>query len=228
MPRKRPNPPRRKAKQARSRKTVDALLEASARVLQRRGYSAATTNRIAEAAGVSVGTLYEYFADKDAVFDALIQRQIEAIVTAIRSDAIEPNAPLAVTLERILRLAMGAIGRGPGFLRALEQVPGSAFRRRLIAARKQVVEFVRQLLEASRGELRVEDLDLAAFIVVSTAEGIASNASDEQFGEPLAREVTSLLSLYLTGKTADATTASPRAHPGPGSQSRGHPLSSRP
>jgi AcrR family transcriptional regulator len=62
MPEKPSKRPRRKAKQERARKTVEALLEAAARVLRQRGYSAATTNRIADAAGVSVGTLYEYFA----------------------------------------------------------------------------------------------------------------------------------------------------------------------
>lgn len=192
--------PRRKAKQERARQTVEALLEAAARVLQQRGYAAATTNRIAEAAGVSVGTLYEYFADKEAVFGALIQLQLEVLVTAVRSAELDPGAPLGVTLERLLRLAMGAMPRGPSFLRALEQVPGSALRRRLVRARVEVVEFVRQLLEARRRALRVTDLDLAALVVVSATEGIAVNASDEVFGDRLASEVGALLHLYLTGK----------------------------
>lgn len=191
--------PRRKAKQERARKTVEVILEAAARVLQQRGYAAATTNRMAEAAGVSVGTLYEYFADKEAVFDLLIRRQLEAIVAAIRSEDLDPNAPLRVTLERVLRVAMGAMRRGPDFIRALEQVPGSTFRRRLGDAREQVIGLTRQLLEAHRAELRVGDLDLAAFIVVSTAEGIASNASEEQFDAALVKEVGALLDLYLTG-----------------------------
>jgi AcrR family transcriptional regulator len=200
--------PRRKAKQERAQKTVGALLEAAARVLQRHGYAAATTNRIADTAGVSVGTLYEYFADKDAVFDSLIERQLEAIVSAIQSQELEPDAPLASTLERILRLGMAAMRRGPGFIRALEQVPGAAFRRRLSAAREQVVGFIRQLLETHRQDLRVTDLDLAAFVVVSTAEGIASNASDALFDDRLVQEIGSLLNLYLTGEAAPASKAS--------------------
>ena len=51
--------PRRRAKLERARRTVEDILEAATRVLQQRGYAAATTNRIAEAAGVSVGTLDE-------------------------------------------------------------------------------------------------------------------------------------------------------------------------
>lgn len=200
MPTKLSKRPRRKAKQARSLQTVEILLEAAARVLVQRGYSAANTNRIAEAAGVSVGTLYEYFADKDAVFDALIQRQIEAIVTALRSGDLDPDAPLGVRLERLLRLAMDAMPRGPGFVRALEQVSGSPLRRRLARARGQVVEQIRELLDAHRRSLRVRDLDLAALVVVSTAEGVAMNASDEVFGDRLVGEISALLSLYLTGE----------------------------
>lgn len=200
MPARPAKRPRRKAKQDRARKTVEALLEAAARVLQQRGYASATTNRIAEAAGVSVGTLYEYFADKEAIFDTLIERQVEAIVAAIASERADPKAPVAVTLEQLLFVGMRAMRRGPDFVRALEQVPGAAFRRRLAVAREQVIGFMRQLLEAHRSELRVADLDLAAFIVVSTAEGIAANASEEQFDDALAREIGSLLSLYLTGE----------------------------
>ena len=65
MPAKRANRPRRQAKQDRARETVHLLLEAAARVLQERGYAGATTNRIAQVAGTGVGTLYEYFANKD-------------------------------------------------------------------------------------------------------------------------------------------------------------------
>ncbi len=200
MPMKSSKRPRRKAKQERAQQTVEDLLEAAARVLARRGYAAATTNRIAEAAGVSIGTLYEYFADKDAIFDALIQQQIDVLVAAVRNADPDPRAPLGVTLEGLLRLAMGAMPRGPAFLRALEHVPGAIFRRRLVRARGQVVDFIRQLLEARRRELRVTDMDLAALIVVSAAEGIAMNASEEAFGDRLAKEVSALLCLYLTGE----------------------------
>ena len=200
MRRKRSKPSRRKAKQDRSRSTVAALLEAAARVLERHGYAGASTNRIAEAAGTSVGTLYEYFANKEAVYDALIAQEIEALVAAIRSEHLAPEAPLHVTLERLLELAMGAMRHGPDFIRALEQVPGAAFRRRLAGARTSVIEFVRRFLEAHRHELRVGDLDLAAFVVVSAAEGIGANASRDQFGEDLAAEIATLLTLYLTGE----------------------------
>jgi AcrR family transcriptional regulator len=179
---------------------VQALLEAAARVLEERGYAAATTNRIAETAGASVGTLYEYFPNKEAIYEALIEQEIAALTGAVRIGDIDLDAPLQDSLARIVKLGMAAMRHGPDFLRSLEQVPGAVFRRHMASARLSVIAFIRQLLEARRHELRVSDLDLAAFIVVSAAEGIGANVSTDRFDERLAEEVTKLLTLYLTGE----------------------------
>ena len=63
--------PRKQPQQSRSRATVEFLLEAAAQVFGERGYLATTTNGIAERAGVSVGSLYQYFPSKDAILLAL-------------------------------------------------------------------------------------------------------------------------------------------------------------
>ncbi|HET6147377.1 MAG TPA: TetR/AcrR family transcriptional regulator [Polyangia bacterium] len=70
---------RREPKQQRSRQTVEAVLEAVQRVLRRQGAEAITTNRVAEAAGVSVGSLYQYFPDKQAIFMALRDRHVNGV-----------------------------------------------------------------------------------------------------------------------------------------------------
>jgi AcrR family transcriptional regulator len=70
---------RREPKQQRSRQTVEAVLEAVQVVLKRHGAEAITTNRIAEAAGVSIGSLYQYFPDKQAIFMALHDRHIDGV-----------------------------------------------------------------------------------------------------------------------------------------------------
>lgn len=78
------NPPKRAVRrptQARSRATVDAILRGAAEVLTSRGYSATTTNHIADAAGVSIGSVYQYFADKDDV--------VKAVATMFARDALE-------------------------------------------------------------------------------------------------------------------------------------------
>jgi AcrR family transcriptional regulator len=70
---------RREPKQQRSRQTVEAVLAAVQLVLKRHGPDAITTNRVAEAAGVSIGSLYQYFPDKQAIFMALHDRHVDGV-----------------------------------------------------------------------------------------------------------------------------------------------------
>src|ERR1051325_2320115 len=70
---------RREPRQHRSRQTIDAVLDAVTLVLKRHGPDGVTTNRIAEAAGVSIGSLYQYFPDKQAIFRALHQRHVDEV-----------------------------------------------------------------------------------------------------------------------------------------------------
>lgn len=207
----RANRSRRQAKQERARATVDAILEAAARVLAEQGYGAATTNRLAEAAGVSIGTLYEYFENREDVFDALIRRELDVLVALLAGQELDPDLPLIDELVQRIGAGMAAMRYGPELFRALEQVPGAVFRRHLSDARSRVVGFLERLLEAHRAELRVADVDLAAFVVVSAVEGVAANASNERFDDELAREIEDLLRAYLIGAGARAPS---RADPG--------------
>ena len=82
--------PRKVPRQARSRATFDAIVEACAQLLVEHGYGAVTTNHIAETAGVSIGSLYEYFGDTDAVVFEVVRRTTEGFV----EDAARPVAAL--------------------------------------------------------------------------------------------------------------------------------------
>ena len=81
---------RRIPRQTRAEEPVAAIVEAAAQVLEVAGLVAFTTNAVAERAGVSIGTLYQYFADKQALLRALAEREIQralvAIGTALRGD----------------------------------------------------------------------------------------------------------------------------------------------
>lgn len=70
---------RRQPKQERARSTVQFVLDATTKLLERDGIDAVTTNRIADLAGVSVGSIYQYFPDKRAIFSALHERHGEEI-----------------------------------------------------------------------------------------------------------------------------------------------------
>ena len=93
---------RRRPKQRRARQTVDAILDAVVRVLKREGVSAITTNRIAEIAGVSIGSVYQYFPDKQAIFVALHQRHIEQIDRMVASKLVEHAASSLDDLMRAM------------------------------------------------------------------------------------------------------------------------------
>ena len=80
---------RRQPQQRRSRQTVEAVLDAVARILKRDGVKAVTTNRIAAVAGVSIGSLYQYFPDKRAIFVALHRRHIEQIDALVEAKLVE-------------------------------------------------------------------------------------------------------------------------------------------
>ena len=92
---------RKSPRQARSKATVDIILQATARVLVSHGYSGASTNRIAEAAGVSIGSLYQYFPGKQALVTALRRRHAEqmlAMLMEVGRGAAEASAVDAVKI----------------------------------------------------------------------------------------------------------------------------------
>jgi AcrR family transcriptional regulator len=74
---------RRTPRQARAEETVAAILEAAAQILEAGGMARFTTNAVAERAGVSIGTLYQYFADKDALLRSLGEREMQAALAAV-------------------------------------------------------------------------------------------------------------------------------------------------
>ncbi|PMB09477.1 TetR/AcrR family transcriptional regulator [Fischerella thermalis CCMEE 5273] len=77
--------PRKLPQQERSKITVDAILTATARILVKDGYAKTNTNRIAELAGVSIGSLYQYFPSKEAIIAALIECHVVEMVNSIKT-----------------------------------------------------------------------------------------------------------------------------------------------
>ncbi len=101
--------PRKSALQKRSRVTVNALLEATARILVREGFDKASTNRIAEVAGVSVGSLYQYFPSKEALVAALIDRHNQEVMQAVQGELAEAvNLPMEQAMRKLVAVAVEA------------------------------------------------------------------------------------------------------------------------
>src|SRR5689334_18851006 len=120
MPRKALTSPRKHASQARSRATVDALIDATARILVREGFDDASTNHIAETAGVSIGSLYQYYPCKEALVAAVIDRHNRQLIQIVR-DALADVAvaPIETAVRRLVAAAIAAHRLDPKFHRGL-------------------------------------------------------------------------------------------------------------
>lgn len=166
------SPPRgrKKPQQDRSRALVDALLEATARVLQSHGVEGLTTNAIARVAGVSVGSVYQYFPDKQALVAALVERKAERdlaeIMAAVggRPEGEPPRAALRRGLECLVALHHRDLDLMRALLLLVARV-GQYDAVRAIANRGQ--EALRPLLA---GSLPPERLDVASFLVFHAVE----------------------------------------------------------
>lgn len=206
MARKPPTKPRKHASQERSRATVDALIEATARILVREGFDRASTNRIAEVAGVSVGSLYQYYPGKEALVAAVIDRHNQEIMRVVRAALSEvASQPIEKAVRRLIAVAIEAHRIDPKLHRVLaEQIPRTGRLENIEAFNRETYTLFRAYLEGHRDELRAVDLGLAAFVCVTSIEALAHTAvlhrseklSDEAV-KTLVDEATRLVVGYL-------------------------------
>jgi AcrR family transcriptional regulator len=113
--------PRKRPRQARSRATVDAILEACARILSEAGAAALTTNAIARRAGVSIGSLYEFFPNRDAVLAELARRRLSALGAEVQAglESALSERDSARATELLVRRIVAAVGADRHLFRAL-------------------------------------------------------------------------------------------------------------
>src|SRR6185312_13440431 len=99
--------PRKEASQQRSRATVDTLIEAIARILVREGFDKSSTNRIAGEAGVSIGSLYQYFPSKEALVGAVMDRHQQELMQVVRGVLPQVAAlPMQQALRKLVTLGI--------------------------------------------------------------------------------------------------------------------------
>ena len=207
MPVKLRTNPRKSASQERSRHTVNALLEATARILIKEGFDKASTNRIAEVAGVSVGSLYQYFPSKEALVAALIDRHRQEIMEVVQGEmAAAVQQLLDQGVRALVAVAVKAHRIDPKLHRVLaEQIPRVGRLEKVETFDRANYARFKAYLESCKREVRVADLDLAAFVCVTTIEAVTHNAVLHQkivatpATEALIDETTRLVVGYLKG-----------------------------
>jgi len=196
---------RKKPQQERSIAMVEALLEAAARVFVQEGYAKATTNRIAAAAGVSVGSLYQYFPSKDAIAVELLHRYREGLVATVtaRLSAVTP-----ATFERTVRSLLSELVRAetinPALHRVLIEQVLRTDARRAIAGFEERLEAT--LVEALRAAaVEVPDPAMTAFVLVRVVLSVVQSVVVDRpryKTEALVDELTALVVGHVERRTS--------------------------
>lgn len=185
-------------------------MRATARVLVKVGYDHTSTNKVAVAAGVSVGSLYQYFPSKEALVAALVERHVTQTLGAIRAEAPSLFAmPVERAVRRFVEMMIDAHRVDPALHRVLcEQLPRVGDLDRIHQVEHEGEALARAFLAAKRDEIEPEDLDIAAFVVVHTVEALTHAAvllRPELLHRPeLVDEVTAVVVRYLQPTKARA------------------------
>ncbi len=195
--------PRKRPRQDRSKATVDTILAATARVLVKHGFDGLTTNAVATAAGVSIGSLYQYFPNKEALVAALIEHHLEHTNQSVLAELVRvAQLPIPEAVRRVVELTIRAHAVEPELHKVLtEQVPRVGRLAKLRELDEICHRAVAALLTARRAELAVTDPELAAFVIVSSIESIVHRAAllyPQRLRDPrLVDEATMLVTRYL-------------------------------
>ena len=161
-------------RQGRSKATVEAILEATARILERGGARSLTTARIAREAGVGVGSLYEYFDGKDAIVRALCERHIDA-VKAVIDGALAglDGASVPEAVDAFLDGLHAMHEARPALRREIvRQLPERLGQAAIAETDRYVEARAAAWLAGRRQSLRTDDVEALAFVVVRAGRAV--------------------------------------------------------
>jgi AcrR family transcriptional regulator len=201
-----PTPPRKQPVQERARFTVDAIVAATRRLLEEEGRERVTTNRVAEIAGVSIGSLYQYFPNKDALVD-----RVREIDSRAYREQIEPRFedmfdwPLADAARGIVDLLIAHHRENLCLHNALAAGAEDDLHEEL---QQRWLETVVAWLDVHAHEIRPANHVLAARIALEAVEalthGVALRSPELLGDDEYASELTELLVGYLARRTPHA------------------------
>ena len=213
--------PRKSPVQQRSRLTVDQILEAAARVFAKRGYAGATTNHIAERAGVSIGSLYQYFPNKDTILVALHARHMESaseVMQRMMEEALSEKKTPEHLLRRFVRQIIEMHASEPALHHVLlyEGPRTPELSEKLHAIEDSMAHAVEQAL-AERGGISRTHARHAAYLVVHVVENMAHeyviHPPPDMPIEVFVEELVTMLSGYIWGQcAADVSRKTRRRH----------------
>jgi AcrR family transcriptional regulator len=198
--------PRKQPRQQRSRATVDAIVEAAARVFADQGYAAGTTNRIAETAGVAIGSLYEYFPNKASILVAVAERHLDrmmADVDRVLDGQEAAGSSLHGLIESFVVAMLEVHERDPQLNHVVftEGAQPHELRACVLRLEESLAHRLEALLRASP-DVDLSDPDTAAHLIVQTTEALTHRYAHQGIHdlprERFVDEVVMLLTRYLS------------------------------
>jgi AcrR family transcriptional regulator len=188
---------RKQPQQERSRATVDAIIEAGIRVLGRNGWSRFTTNHVAEIAGVSIGSVYQYFPDKRALVAAIRARHLDDVLRVVR-DVADSDRDIDESVQRLVDGLLHLHGSSPELYRALlDEAPADASARSAHQTFECEYHLCFQRLLARSGSCSSQ---VAAWVLAAAIEGVIHEAARRGVvaAGSVRREVLQLVRRYLS------------------------------
>jgi AcrR family transcriptional regulator len=186
--------PRKRPRQQRSEATVAVILEAAARILETADLDAINTNLIARRAGISVGSVYQYFPGKEAIYAALIERAqgsladgVEAVIAATKGKSLALRTRALIDAAVAQQLEAPRLAATLDYLeRVLPKSPQS------LASETRITGAIAALLKEHRDDHRRRDYAVAARDIVAVVQGMVDAAGEagERDAAALARRVT--------------------------------------
>ncbi len=154
--------------------TTESILEATAQILPKLGFEAASTNRIAEAAGVSIGSLYQYFSNRDAIINSLIEREVERHFQVTSTKLMDlKNAPPPELVEGILEVVL-TLFEDRRDLRAMlfQRIGRFSAVTRMEQVENRFTALLAEVLATRKSETRIQDEKLSAFVLTHSVMGV--------------------------------------------------------
>lgn len=198
--------PRKSPVQARSAASVEAILEATIQVLLHAGKDRFTTTRVASRAGVSVGTLYQYFPNKSALLQAALRRHLDGVASAVeRVCEQQKGKPLSHMATALINAFLEAKMRKAGTSVAMYSVSSDVDGARIVQEMGARCNKAIIAMLTTASEPLTIDPRLVAAMMQSAMSGVSkrlleADAPEKQF-EPLRRELVFFVCAYLEARS---------------------------
>lgn len=197
--------PRKIPKQGRAVHTVVSIIQATEKILSNEGYEQASTNHIAEVAGVSIGSLYQYFPSKEAIVASLVEQTVVEAAERIREELLScMGLPLKESTPRLVRVILETRRENAFvFLRLPREMPGHRAVSRQLTTEKYLHTTIHSYYMQHRDKIGIEDLETAIFLtehlVIGCIDAYIDNNSPKIDEDTLVDHLSMAVLNYLAG-----------------------------